>query len=263
MPVSFSVRILSDCVIDNNIVPYILMYIKVCIANHGTAQLWCLEKMLDNFRKFTKYRLDVTEYTTESPDRPHYRYEPGVGHELPFRCRFHMASDINKYDLFVYSENDHLITEKNIDAFVGHQAMLPPGFVSGFIRYEFRNGEGILLDPNPAFGRVIDNNYGAYFSLVNNHQGCWLLTRDQLAHCIDSGEFLHKGGRGPYGGLEQGATDPYNRCGLKKVLPTDIEQLKNHLILHMPIKYSVMPQWLSHGINISNLNALLSLDVRS
>ncbi|MBM4318340.1 MAG: hypothetical protein FJ116_12805 [Deltaproteobacteria bacterium] len=234
------------------------MKIKISISNYGSNQLWCLERMLEEFSKFKKYTLDITEYTTEKTERKHHRFGLKIGQNLPYQCRPHMAKAINDFDLFLYNENDHLITEENIDAFVEHQATLPFHFVSGFIRYEERDSEQILLDPNPFWGKLINKNYGDYFSLVNNHQGCWLLTRDHLRYCIKSGEFLHRTGRGPYGCLEQGATDPYNRCGLTKVFPSDPEKLKKHLILHLPKKYSLQPQWISHGIKTSNLRELLT-----
>ncbi len=230
------------------------MNIKVCIANYGTHQLWCLEKMLEEFSKFKKYNLCITEYTTERPNRPHHWFSTSVGMDLPFKCRKHMADEIDNFDLFLYNENDHLITEDNVDALLEHTATLKMPQCSGFYRYEINpEGKEILLDPNPLWGKVINKNYENNFSLNNNHQGCYLLTREQLKFCINSGEYLVKPHGGPYGYLEQGATDPYNRCGLEKVFPKDLKLLKRLGILHMPVKYCLKKAWIKSGITYEKL----------
>jgi hypothetical protein len=230
------------------------MNIKVCIANYGTHQLWCLEKMLEEFSKFKKYNLCITEYTTERPNRPHHWFSTSVGMDLPFKCRKHMADEIDNFDLFLYNENDHLITEDNVDALLEHTATLKMPQCSGFYRYEINpEGKEILLDPNPLWGKVINKNYENNFSLNNNHQGCYLLTREQLKFCINSGEYLVNPHGGPYGYLEQGATDPYNRCGLEKVFPKDLKLLKRLGILHMPVKYCLKKAWIKSGITYEKL----------
>jgi len=230
------------------------MNIKVCIANYGDHQLWCLNKMLAEFSKYKKYKVDITEYTTERPDRKHHWFSKSVGMDLPFKCRQHMADAINDFDLFLYNENDHLITEDNIDALLEHTATLKMPQCSGFYRYEINpEGKEILLDPNPSWGHIVNKVYEHNFSLHNNHQGCYLLTREQLQFCINSGQYLVPPHGGPYGMLEQGATDPYNRCGLEKVFPKDLSLLKRLGIWHMPVKYCLKPQWITNGITYEQM----------
>jgi hypothetical protein len=225
------------------------MKIKVCIANYGQNQLWCLEKILAEFSKYKKYILDITEYTTEKSNRKHYLYHSEVRAELPFKCREHMANDINNFDLFLYNENDHLITEDNIDALLEHTKTLNMPRCSGFYRYEINtNKEKILIDHHYHWGKVINKVYDNDFSVKNNHQGCYLLTKDQLQFCIDSGKYLVKPRyeMGRYGPLEQGATDPYTECGLEKVFPKDLKLLKRLGIQHIPTKYCVKPIFLKY-----------------
>lgn len=230
------------------------MKIKVCIANYGTHQLWCLDRMLAEFASYKKYTVDITEYTTERPNRKHKWYSPSVGMDLPYKCRADMATHLYDFDLFLYNENDHLITEDNIDALLEHTYTLQIPQCSGFYRYEINpQGKHILLDPCPAYGKQVNKRYEHNFSLHNNHQGCYLLTRDQLKFCINSGEYMHGTGRGPYGSLEQGATDPYNRCGLEKVFPKDMNLFKRLGILHMPVKYCLKQEWLKYGITYENI----------
>ena len=43
---------------------------------------------------------------------------------------------MKQYELFIYSEDDTLITEKNIDLFMEITQILPNKYIGGFIRYE-------------------------------------------------------------------------------------------------------------------------------
>lgn len=244
------------------------MKIKICIANYGVSQIGYMNRMIEEFKNFKKYETDITVYTNVPVDHKHILYGDEIGNCLPFQCRHHMAERINEFDLFLYNENDHLITEDNIDAFLEHSSRLDINQVSGFIRYEEKDGKKVLLDPNP--GRefingvptLIKNRYANDFSLYNNHQGCWLLDRERMKKVVDSGEFLinfpkqysYNSETGMvYCPLEQGASDPYVICGLEKVFPRNIKLLERLLILHMPKKYSLLDIWISHGIEIGEL----------
>jgi hypothetical protein len=244
------------------------MKIKICIANYGTSQIHHMNRMIEEFKKYKKYKTDITIYTTVPVEHKHILYSDGIGNYLPFQCRHHMAESVNDFDLFLYNENDHLITEDNIDAFLEHSSRLENNHVSGFIRYEERDGKKILLDPNPGrefidgIPTLVKNRYINDFSLYNNHQGCWLLDKDKINKVIDSGEFLINSPKQylyssetgmDYCPLEQGASDPYTICGLEKVFPKEIGLLKRLLIFHMPIKYSIGDLWISHGIEIEDL----------
>jgi uncharacterized ubiquitin-like protein YukD len=227
------------------------MKIKVCIANYGESQIWCLERMLQEFATYKKYNIDITIYTTV--DIPGYNcklYDTKIGGYLPYMCREDMVNDINQFDLFLYNENDQLITEKNIDAFLEFQNTLPENSIAGFLRYENRDEQYILVDIS---NNCIENRDEHIITFTNKHQGCFLLTQKLLKYCIDSGQFLHKEGRGPYGCLEQGATDPYNKCGLTKVFPSQLDKLKNHLILHISNKYAKQQLWLDKGVTIEQI----------
>lgn len=229
------------------------MRIKVAIANFGESQLEFLAEVLREFRSFQRHAVDITVYTTVPVDAPHKILDGAIGYGLPFACREDMAASINDYDLFLYDENDMLITEENIDAFVECQSTLPPNQICGFYRYELNNGMKLLLDLNPFWGKVVQNIYDHAFTVGNQHQGCWLLTRAQLQHCIDSGNFLVPPHVRPYGMLEQGASDPYTNCGLEKVLPRELALLEKLQIRHLPLKYTVRDEWKTHGLTFDQL----------
>lgn len=229
------------------------MKIKVAIANYGTDQLEFLNQAVEEYKGFRKYEVDLLVYSTAPIDPPHTLLCTSVGLGLPFACRKDMAASVSKHDLFLYAENDMLITEDNIDAFVEHQKRLPEDQVSGFYRYELNNGVKLLLDLNPFWGKVVVNEFERDFTVCNQHQGSWLLNRAQLKRCIDSGEFLVAPHRGPYGFLEQGASDPYTNCGLTKVFPRDLALLERLGIRHLPLKYTTRDEWKSHGLTFDKL----------
>lgn len=229
------------------------MKLKVAISNYGTSQISYLNQVVAEYLHFSKYTVDLTVYSTVPVDHPHRLVCTSVGLGLPFSCRDDMAKDIEKHDIFLFSENDMLITEDNIDAFLEHQSRLPGDQVSGFYRYELNDGVKLLLDLNPFWGTVVVDTFERDFSVINQHQGSWLLTRAQLKHCIESGQFLVAPHRGPYGILEQGASDPYTNCGLTKVFPKDLSLLARLGIRHLPLKYTMRDEWKTHGLTFDKL----------
>ena len=229
------------------------MKLRVAIANYGPSHLEHLTEVVREFSSYRKHQVDLTVYSTLPVEANHKIFDLSIERGLPFACRKDMADSVDAYDLFLYVENDMLITEDNIDAFLEHQALLPEYQISGFYRYELNNGVKLLLDLNPFWGKVVVKEYDRDFTVINQHQGCWLLTRSQLQHCIASGNFLVDPHMGPYGILEQGASDPYTNCGLEKVLPKNLALLERLQIRHLPLKYTVRDEWKTHGLTFEKL----------
>lgn len=231
------------------------MKIKVAIANFGTRQLEYTHKVINEFNSFKKHSVDLTVYTTVPLDYNHKLYPESIGNSLPFSCREDMAASANDYDLFIYNENDMLITEDNIDAFIEHSNTLQEGLVSGYIRYEVLSDVKILLDPNPHWGAITSNKTETSFEINNKHQGCWILLQKDFKAAINSGKFLCEAHSGPYGFLEQGASDVYTQCGLNKVFPLNYDLCERLLIHHLPNKYIKYDEWLKYGITLKTLFA--------
>jgi hypothetical protein len=238
------------------------MKIKVAIANYESNQIQYLNRIIDEFKSFKKYTTDIIVYTTVPVNANYVLFDTRIGTALPFACRTDMANAINDYDLFIYAENDMLITEDNIDALLEYTQQLSEDQLCGYIRYEWRDGNKILLDPNPhREPSLIHERYDNGFSIKNEHQGCWVLTKSQLKKAIESGGFMvnpHDGGINPKNGLymgmlEQGASDPYTDCKMVRMFPYDLKLLERLLICHLPTKYSTMDIWVSHGITIDKL----------
>jgi len=159
---------------------------------------------------------------------------------LPFAHRAVFAERALDYDLFIYTEDDILITARNIDAFLGQSAVLPTNQVPGFLRFERTPSDDIqYCDIHAGFcwdAQSVETLEGltfAYFS--NEHAGCYILTRSQLRTALDSGGFLLVPHDGIYGMLESAATDIYTRCDLKKMIC--ISKIDDASVHHLPNKY--------------------------
>lgn len=233
------------------------MKVKVAIANFGSSQLDFLAQVIAEFRRNRRHCFDITVYTTVPVDHPHVLHPESVGRDLPYTSRKDMIRSLPDYDLFIYNENDHLITEDNIEAFLEHSRALPDGQVSGFLRYEVNaDGKNVLVDLNSFVMNgqgLVANRTSTSFEGRNRHQGCWALLRKDFERAIKSGGFVELPHTGPYGNLEQGASDPYTQCGLTKVYPTDFALCERLLIHHLPDKYVKMPWYGELGIDLRTL----------
>ena len=159
---------------------------------------------------------------------------------LPFPHKQIFADRKNDYDLFLYSEDDTLVTEKNILAFLELSAALPEGEVPGFLRFE-QGADGSVNFPE-IHGRfhwdpLSVRRRGAYTLafFTNEHAACYLLNRQQLHRAIASGGFLVGPHQGNYDLLCTAATDPYTQCGTQKLIC--ISRIDEFMIRHLPNKY--------------------------
>ena len=98
----------------------------------------------------SRFRVFLIVDTTVPLDLSEYRYrlhplqflfKPEIRHGLAFVHRQHMMEQADNYDLFIYSENDVLIREENLEAYLRVTERLPPEYLSGFLRYETRDEE--------------------------------------------------------------------------------------------------------------------------
>lgn len=225
------------------------MKIKICINNFGDSQLGYLDRILQEYKYYKKYKVDITIHTTV----PILNYKQvihpeSIGQSLPYPCRQEMADALDAFDIFIYSENDILITEDNVDAFLEYGNTLPDNQVPGFMLYEQRGSQKIMISLCEYYGPSFKKTYPNGFMVNNQHQACWVLTKKHLKMAIDSGGFLVEPHWGPYGIIEQGASDPYTQCGLEKLYPYDIGMVERLLIRHLPLKYAVKDIFLKHGM---------------
>jgi 2-polyprenyl-3-methyl-5-hydroxy-6-metoxy-1,4-benzoquinol methylase len=159
---------------------------------------------------------------------------------LSFAHKKLFADRATDYDLFIYSEDDILITERNINAFLQLCTILQDDEIPGFLLKEV-SADGALnypqvhvhfhWDPSSVCSRGTETC--AFFT--NEHAASYILTRIQLQRAIASGGFLVKPYEGRYDMLCSAATDPYTQCGLRKLIC--ISRLDDFSLHHLPNKY--------------------------
>jgi 2-polyprenyl-3-methyl-5-hydroxy-6-metoxy-1,4-benzoquinol methylase len=219
--------------------------VLVAIANHGTKNQEYLQYLLREYRSMRKYKVDLVVLSNIQKELG-ADVEVIVGTptknpwSLPFGHKKIFAERVEHYDFFIYSEDDTLITEKNLDAFVHSTQILPPEYIAGFIRYEVApDGTNFYCtmhghyhwDPKSLIRRG-DYIFATY---TNEHSACFILTKQQLKSAIASGGFLLPARKGRYDMLVTAATDPYTQCGKKKVIC--ISHLHDFCLRHLPDIY--------------------------
>jgi 2-polyprenyl-3-methyl-5-hydroxy-6-metoxy-1,4-benzoquinol methylase len=160
---------------------------------------------------------------------------------LPFAHKKVLAEQVNDHDLFIYSEDDTLVTQKNIEAFLEVSEVLPETEIPGFLRYEVSpNGvrNYISLHGHYHWDPASVCQRGPYMFAfhTNEHSACYLLTRKQLQHAIDTGHYLVPPYQGKYDLACTASTDPYTACGFRKLIC--ISRLDDFLVHHLPDKYT-------------------------
>ncbi len=217
----------------------------VVIASFGTNQDKYMERLVQEYRAMP-YAVHVVVVSNVNKPVPE-GVELVVGlptkdpWSLPFAHKKVMADRVNDFDLFIYSENDTLVTERNIEAFLRVSKELPATEIPGFLRYE--DGPTGLRNCISAHGHYhwdpsspCKRGPYTFAFLTNEHAACYLLTRKQLQQALASGGFLVAPYQGKYDLACTAATDPYTRCGFRKLIC--ISHLDDFLLHHLPDKYT-------------------------
>jgi 2-polyprenyl-3-methyl-5-hydroxy-6-metoxy-1,4-benzoquinol methylase len=220
------------------------MKMLVAIANYGTKSRVYLERLLAEYRSLP-HQVDVVVLSDIPKDLgPDVEVRVGLPAKdpwsLPFGHKQLFADRLEDYDLFLYSEDDMLIGQRQIEAFLEVTPALPEDRIAGFLRYE-QDATGRRYCPEihaychwePRSVRQYGSDVFAY--LTNEHAAAYVLTREQLRRAIASGGFLVPPHQGFYDLLCSAATDPYTQCGFTRVLC--LTRLEDFLIHHLGDKY--------------------------
>ena len=221
------------------------MKVLVAIANYGTKNSKYLDVLLNEYRSMSNYQVDII-VLSNIPKALGADIQVIVGlpekdpWSLPFGHKKLFAEKLKEYDLFIYSEDDTLITQNNIESYIEVTNILPTRFIAGFLRYEL-SPEGKKYystihghyhwDPKSVI--KIDNHIFAHYT--NDHSASFIVTQNQLKKAIDSGGFLLPPRKGRYDMLVTAATDPYTQCGMKKLIC--LTRLSNFELHHLPNVY--------------------------
>src|SRR5215472_481374 len=220
------------------------MKILVVIANYGVKNDGYLSRVLSEYRSMP-YGIDIVVLSNVIKDLgSDVELVAGLPtknpHSLPFGHKRIFAERKHAYDLFIYTEDDILIRQHNIEAFLRVTNLLPPYEVAGLFRWErYPNGSRFYPDVHafyhwePDSVKVVAGHTFARFT--NDHSGCYMLTRSQLAQAIASGGFLVPPHQHHYRLLETAATDPYTQCGFRKLIC--LSHLDEFLVPHLPNRY--------------------------
>ena len=216
----------------------------VAIASYGEKNIHFLKQIIRNYQNLAM-DVDVVVVSEAPKDvGPTVRVVVGLPSSnpwsLPFAHKAIFAENVDRYDLFVYSEDDMEVREGQIQAFLQVSPVLAADEIAGFLRYETdRAGNRYVPEAHesahwkPETVKRRGEHTVAEFS--NEHAGFYILTRTQLKQVLASGNFLRGPYEGRYGLPETAATDPYTCCGFRKVIC--ISALDDFLIHHMPNRY--------------------------
>lgn len=218
--------------------------ILVAIASYGVAHLSTLREIVASYRRLPM-EVDIV-VLSEAPKDLGSDVEVVVGlpaknpWTLPFAHKSVFAQRVERYDLFIYSEDDIVISERQIRAFLRATPQLAADEIAGFLRYEVgSDGDWFLTDLwghfhwQPASVRTRGDYTVAEFT--NEHAGFYILTQAQLQRALASGGFLRAPYRARYNWPETAATDPYTSCGFRKVIC--ISALEDFLVHHASNRY--------------------------
>ena len=242
------------------------MRILVVIANYGSRNDQYIERVLAEYRSMP-YQVHIVVLSNIPKDLgPDVEVKVGLPsknpYSLPFGHKRVFAERVNEYDLFIYSEDDILITTDNVDAFLRQSAVLPSDQVPGFLRFE-KDPNGTIRYCDIFAGYAWDSQsvrrYGeyvfAYFS--NEHSACYLLSRPQLQTALMSGRFLVQPHEGMYYMRETAATDPFTQCGFRKMIC--ISRLRESSVHHLPNNY--VGKWGIAQCDVrAQVNAMLGIE---
>jgi len=217
--------------------------VLVALASYGRAQDHYLQKAVSEYRKL-QLATHVVVLSNEMKPVPDAEVVAGLPsrnpYSLPFAHRKVFAEKANDYDLFIYSEDDMLITGNHIEAFLAAQSKLADDEIPGFIRSEVDpENRKYITSINYHFRWLPDsvvNRGGELFAQFSNqHSGCFMVTRKQLLKAIASGRFLVPPHAEFYGMLETAASDIYTQCGLRRLIA--LSRIHDFIIPHLPNKY--------------------------
>jgi hypothetical protein len=231
------------------------MKILISIATYGSKNLKYLNQIIDNYKSFTKYNIDIIVNGTDVIQRNDIKF---IQHINPkntvYFHRDEFVNNLNNYDLFIFSEDDILINEHTIDTYLKYDSKLPLNYILGFLRFErireYATTKYLIdmwkIPGHPISGTTIKIENESYFSVINPHQSCYILTKDKLKHVIENSNYLIDYNTLGTNILEAASSgifiEWYHGTGVfKKVLPTDIQVLEQCLVEHLPGNHMNFP----------------------
>lgn len=218
--------------------------ILVVIVSHGRKNDKYLYELVREYQSMS-FQVDITILSNIRKKVPRNTKLVIVSQlknpwSLPFKHKEIFTENVNNYEVFIYTEDDVLINERNIEKYIKINEILPENEVPGFLRYEIdENNRKYCSTIHSQFFWDIDSIKsinGYTFAFFNNeHSACFIVTQKQLKDSIKKGNFYIDPYEERYDMLCSAATDMYTRCGLKKMIC--ISHIDNFLLHHLPNVY--------------------------
>lgn len=240
------------------------MKLLVCIVNYSTRQLWALERLLKEYYSMD-YDVDIIVHSNipldpdslktlnyEIPEESKELYnrikvqiydQLEDNNFLPHQTRQTIYDRREEYDMYIYSENDHLITQKNLELFLDVTKVLPEDKICGFFQCEEYPDLNLSVYPgahahyqwNFQTLSSINNSPYVFCQYTNPHQASYVLTKKQLHKVLDEIDFLEMDKSSGFTIKCTANTDIYVKPNWDKLLC--ISHWKSQLIQHLPSRY--------------------------
>ena len=220
------------------------MKVLAVLVNYGREQLEYLQQVVTELKSFNKYEVTVVVHSNIALDEI-----VGIDHTivikldnyqlLPMTCRQMIDQNAENFDLFIWSENDHLWKEHHVDKFIEYTKILPENRIAGLIQYEEDNTGRYY----PAYHAHYDWDYNSveefkgkkFAHFTNVHQASFILTKEQLAKIRAEKDFTQFFSNDHYSVKCKTNTDIFQYAGMKKVIC--ISDFEDNLIHHLPNIY--------------------------
>ena len=216
----------------------------VSIANYGNSQLSYLQQVVREFQSYSPaFSVDIIvhsniELPIEGITVKIIKNLPDWW-ELPFIARKVIYDKRNDYDLFIFNENDHLITQSNVEAFLDLSKSVPSEFIIGFFQYECGNGTRYFPAYHGLFRwqktSAILFGSAVFARFTNHHQASFLVTRQQLLKAVKNIDFFKENKFSRYKRADRVGADMYYLAGFTKLIC--LSRFSDILIHHLPDKY--------------------------
>ena len=204
-----------------------MMRILVAIANYGMKNVGYAKQLIREYRSMP---FDVEIFVLSEAPKDYgndVRVLTGLPSKdpwsLPFGHKKLFAENVDRYDLFIYAEDDTLIRKENILAFLRATDTIGDEFVPGFVRYELypkakKNYPDVRDNYHWVPGSVRTSGEYIFAKFSNDHSACYILTQAQLRKALASGGFLVLPHSGRYDLICAAGTDPYTQCGFRRIV---------------------------------------------
>ncbi len=122
-------------------------------------------------KKFNYKNLYFKEYNLKNQN-PRY---------LPWKCRDLINKQLKKFDLFIYTEDDLLFTQANLDYWLNYKNIIQKNYNLGFMRYEMNKRIKYLTDIiKPLFYYTFINKKKYIVNNQNPNCSFWIMDRNEL-----------------------------------------------------------------------------------